>query len=71
MASPAQTQLAHDPGDNDDDHIAKKAATIVTAGAFAILYLAAYATGERWPLRRKNSLEYRAHLRHWNQNNER
>lgn len=38
--------------------------TIITAGAFTVLYLAAYAAGKRWPLRRKDSLEYRAHPRH-------
>jgi hypothetical protein len=39
-------------------------ASIITAGAFTILYLAAYYTGKRRPLRRKQSLEYRAHPRH-------
>lgn len=37
---------------------------ILTAGVFTVLYLAAYAAGKRWPLRRKASLEYRAHPRH-------
>jgi hypothetical protein len=38
--------------------------SIITAGAFTVLYLAAYYAGKRWPLRRKQSLEYRAHPRH-------
>jgi hypothetical protein len=36
----------------------------VTAGVFAVVYLGAYGAGKRWPLRRKDSLEYRAHPRH-------
>ena len=39
-------------------------AAIVTVGVFAVLYLAAYQTGKHWPLRRKQSMEYRAHPRH-------
>lgn len=37
------------------------AAGVVTVGAFTALYLLAYATGKRLPLRPKRSLEYRAH----------
>lgn len=37
---------------------------ILTAGVFTVLYLAAYAAGKRWPLRRRSSVEYRAHPRH-------
>lgn len=37
---------------------------IMTAGVFAVLYLLAFAAGRRWPLRRQQSLEYRAHPRH-------
>jgi hypothetical protein len=40
------------------------AAAIVTLGAFAALYMAAYQTGKHWPSRRKQSMEYRAHPRH-------
>ncbi len=40
------------------------AAAVVTVGVFAVLYLAAYQTGKRWPLRREQSMEYRAHPRH-------
>jgi hypothetical protein len=39
-------------------------ATVITAGSFAIVYLAAYYTARRFPLRRKQPLEYRAHPRH-------
>jgi hypothetical protein len=39
-------------------------ATVTTAGAFAVLYLFAYYTGKHMPLRRKQSMEYRAHPRH-------
>ena len=45
-------------------HIQLGAATIITAGSFALLYLVAYYTARRFPLRRKQSLEYRAHPRH-------
>jgi hypothetical protein len=38
--------------------------TVITAGAFAVLYLMAYQTALRLPLRRKQSMEYRAHPRH-------
>lgn len=34
---------------------------LVTAGTFTVLYLVAYYVGRRWPVRRKQSLEYRAH----------
>lgn len=37
---------------------------VITAGVFAILYFPAYFAGKRWPLRRKQSMEYRAHPRH-------
>ena len=39
-------------------------ATVITAGSFAVVYLVAYYTARRFPLRRKQSLEYRAHPRH-------
>lgn len=35
-----------------------------TAGLFVIVYLAAYCAGKRWPVRRKQDMEYRAHPRH-------
>ncbi|WP_019969384.1 hypothetical protein [Mycobacterium sp. 141] len=38
--------------------------SIITAGVFTVLYLAAYFTGKRWPRRNKRSMEYRAHPRH-------
>ena len=37
---------------------------VVTAAVFAVLYLAGYTAGKRWPLRRKDSLKYRALPRH-------
>lgn len=37
---------------------------IMTAGVFTALYLLAFAAGRRWPLRHRQSLEYRAHPRH-------
>lgn len=37
---------------------------VITAGTFTILYLGAYYAAKRWPLRRKESMEYRAHPRH-------
>jgi hypothetical protein len=39
-------------------------ASIITAGSFALVYLIAYYTARRWPLRRTQSMEYRAHPRH-------
>ena len=45
-------------------HLQLGAATIITVGSFALLYLIAYYTARRFPLRRKQSLEYRAHPRH-------
>ncbi|WP_235009789.1 hypothetical protein [Mycobacterium sp. 3519A] len=39
-------------------------AAIVTVGVFAALYLAAYQIGRHSPLRRKRSMEFRAHPRH-------
>lgn len=39
-------------------------AAVITAGAFAVVYLIAYYAGKHWPLRRKQSMEYRAHPRH-------
>jgi drug/metabolite transporter superfamily protein YnfA len=39
-------------------------AAAMTAGLFAIFYLSSYNAGKRWPLRRKESLEYRAHPCH-------
>jgi hypothetical protein len=41
-------------------------AAIVTVGVFAALYLVAYQAGKRRPVRRKESMEYRAHPRHRN-----
>jgi hypothetical protein len=41
--------------------------SIITAGAFTLLYLTAYYTGRRFPLRRSQSMEYRARARHRNQ----
>ena len=38
--------------------------TIITAGTFAVIYLAAYWIGKHKPVRRKQSMEYRAHPRH-------
>lgn len=37
---------------------------ILTAGVFTLIYCGAFAAGRQWPLRRKESLEYRAHPRH-------
>lgn len=37
---------------------------VITAGVFTVLYLGAYYAGKRWPLRRKQSMEYLAHPRH-------
>jgi hypothetical protein len=45
-------------------HVQFGLAAIVTVGVFAVLYLVAYHVGKRWPLRRKQSMEYRAHPRH-------
>lgn len=45
-------------------HIQFGVAAVVTVGVFAALYLVAYQTGKRLPLRRKQSMEYRAHPRH-------
>ncbi len=39
-------------------------AAIVTVGVFAAIYLAAYQIGRHRPLRRSQSMEYRAHPRH-------
>ncbi|MGE2832708.1 hypothetical protein [Mycobacterium sp. SMC-4] len=41
--------------------------TVMTAGSFALLYLPAFQTARRWPLRREQSMEYRTHPRHWKQ----
>jgi MFS family permease len=38
--------------------------SLITAGVFTLLYFGAYQAGKRWPLRRKQSMEYRAHPRH-------
>ena len=38
--------------------------TVITAGVFYFLYVTAYYIGQRWPLRRKQSMEYRTHPRH-------
>jgi hypothetical protein len=39
-------------------------ASVITAGGFALVYLAAYHTARRFPLRRTQSTEYHAHPRH-------
>jgi hypothetical protein len=39
-------------------------ASIITAGSFALVYLAAYCTARRCPWRRKQSMQSRAHPRH-------
>ena len=39
-------------------------ATVITAGGLGVVYLAAYYNARRFPLRRKQSLKYRAHPRH-------
>lgn len=38
--------------------------SLITACVFTVVYFAAYQSGKRWPLRRKQSMEYRAHPRH-------
>ncbi|MGV9802490.1 hypothetical protein ACWDTP_31020 [Mycobacterium sp. NPDC003449] len=38
--------------------------SIITVGTFAVLYLVAYSLAKIKPLRRKGSMEYRAHPRH-------
>lgn len=38
--------------------------TVMTAGLFAFLYLVAFQAARRWPVRREQSMEYRAHPRH-------
>jgi hypothetical protein len=45
-------------------HVQFVAAAVVTVGIFAALYMAAYQTGKRWPSRRNQSMESRAHPRH-------
>jgi hypothetical protein len=45
-------------------HIQLVIAAVVTVGVFAALYMAAYQTGKHLPLRRKQSMEYRARPRH-------
>lgn len=45
-------------------HIQFAVASLVSAGSFAVLYLASYYTARIHPLRRQQSLEYRAHPRH-------
>ncbi len=47
-------------------HLQFVLAAIITAGVFAALYLIAYRAGKQWPLRRTQSMEYRAHPRHQN-----
>jgi hypothetical protein len=37
---------------------------VITAGVYTVLYIAAYHAGRRWPVRRKQSMEYRVHPRH-------
>jgi hypothetical protein len=41
-------------------HLQFALATVITAGAFAVIYLIAYFAAKRWPLRREQSMEYRA-----------
>lgn len=41
--------------------------SVITAGGFTVTYLIAYYAGRLWPLRRRNSMEYRAHPRHQKQ----
>jgi hypothetical protein len=38
---------------------------VITLGLVTVVYLIGYSAGRRWPLRRTQSLEYRAHPRHW------
>jgi drug/metabolite transporter (DMT)-like permease len=38
--------------------------SLVTVGVFTVLYFVGYRAGKRWPLRRKQAMEYRAHPRH-------
>ncbi len=38
---------------------------VITLGFVTVVYLIGYSAGRRWPLRRTQSLEYRAHPRHW------
>lgn len=38
--------------------------TVITAGVFYFLYVAAYYAGRRHPIRREQSMEYRVHPRH-------
>jgi hypothetical protein len=45
-------------------YLAFGVATLLTSGVFALVYLVAYYTARRLPLRRTQSLEYRAHPRH-------
>ncbi|BBZ22360.1 hypothetical protein MHIB_07780 [Mycolicibacter hiberniae] len=40
--------------------------SVITAGALPLIYLPLYYMGKRRPLRRKQSMEYRAHPRHRN-----
>jgi hypothetical protein len=37
---------------------------LATAGTFTVLYFIAYYAGKRWPVRRRQSMEHRAHNRH-------
>ena len=37
---------------------------LMALGVSPVLYATAYGADKRWPSRRTNSLEYRAHLRH-------
>jgi hypothetical protein len=41
-------------------------ASVLTAGSFTAVYIIAFYVGRRWPLRRTQSMEYRAHPRHQN-----
>jgi hypothetical protein len=45
-------------------HLPFVVASVITAGGFALLYLGAYHTARRFPLRRTQSMEYHAHPRH-------
>jgi hypothetical protein len=38
--------------------------SVVTVGVFTVFYLGGYRAGKRWPLRRTQDMEYRAHPHH-------
>jgi predicted cobalt transporter CbtA len=45
-------------------HLQFAIVSVITAGVFTVFYLGGYYVGKRWPWRRKQSGEYRAHPRH-------